>query len=109
VLADNQEDRRVVRIICVLLLAVALTISVLVPSAAARACYVDGAGPGGFVACGEPQTGLAGSAWTWAFVAGWASMVALLLLTERCARRKELEASMRGAVSPLLGSSRPAS
>ena len=99
-----------VRIICVLFVALALTISVLVPTAAAaRSCYVDGYGQSGFVACGAAEAGVSGSPWTWAFVAGWASMVALLLLTERCARRREIEASMRDDVSPLLGSSRPVS
>lgn len=98
-----------VRIICVLFVAVALTMSALVPTAAARSCYEDWDGQSSLVVCSEAEAGVPGSPWTWAFAAGWASMVALLLLTERCARRKELEESLRGGISPFPNSSRQAS
>ena len=78
-----------VRILCVLFVAAVLTVAGLVPTAAARGCYVESQSR--YVLCSEAGTGLAGSQWIWVFAAGWASMVALLLLTERCARRRERE------------------
>jgi hypothetical protein len=109
VLADNQEDWRVVRIVCAVFVAASMTLMAMAPAAAARSCYEDWDGQSSFVVCSEAEAGVSGSPWTWAFVSGWASMVALLLLTERCARRKELEASLSGGVSSFPGSSRQAS
>ena len=68
------------RIICVLFVAAALITLVSVPTAGAGSCYVEWGGQGSFVACNAPRTGIPGAPWTWAFVAGWASIVALLLL-----------------------------
>jgi hypothetical protein len=94
------------RIICVLFVAAALITLVSVPTAGAGSCYVEWGGQGSFVACNAPRTGIPGAPWTWAFVAGWASIVALLLLTERCARRRE---DLGGGASPFPGSPRQAS
>ena len=97
------------RIICALFVAAALIMSVSVPTAAARSCYVEWDGQGSFVACNQPEAGVPGTPWTWAFVAGWTSIVALLLLADRCARRRELEEDLDGDLSAFRGSSRQAS
>jgi membrane protein implicated in regulation of membrane protease activity len=99
----------VTRIICALFVAAALTMSVSVPTAAARSCYAEWEGQGSFVACDEPAMHVAGAPWTWAFVAGWTSIVALLLLADRCARRREREEDLDGDLSAFRGSSRQAS
>jgi hypothetical protein len=93
----------VVRIICALFVAAALILSVSTPAAAARSCHVEWGGQGSFVACSMAEAGTPGAPWAWAFVAGWSSLVALLLLAERCARRRELNGPP-GGVSVFAGS-----
>jgi hypothetical protein len=105
--ANHQEGWQVVRIICALFVAAALILSVSAPAAAARSCHVEWGGQGSFVACSTGEAGASGIPWTWAFVAGWSSLVALLLLTERCARRRELN-EHPGGVSPFASSSHQA-
>ena len=95
------------RIICALFVAAVLVLSVSAPAAAARSCYVEWDGQGSFVACSTAEAA-PGAPWAWAFVAGWSSLVALLLLSERCARRRQLN-EHRGGVSPFVGSSHQAS
>jgi len=95
------------RIICALFVAAALILSVSAPAAAARSCHVEWGGQGSFVACSTAEAA-PGAPWTWAFVAGWSSLVALLLLTERCARRRELN-EHPGGISSFAGSSHQAS
>ena len=96
------------RIICALCVAAALILSVSAPAAAARSCYVEWDGQASFAPCSTAEARAPGAPWTWAFVAGWSSLVALLLLTERCARRRELDERPVG-LSPFAGSSRQVS
>jgi hypothetical protein len=98
----------VARILCALFVAAALILSVSTPAAAARSCYVEWDGQGSFVACSTAEANAPAAPWAWAFVAAWSSLVALLLLSERCARRRELD-EHPGGVSPFAGSSRQAS
>jgi hypothetical protein len=99
----------VARIICALFVAAVLIMSVSVPTAGARSCYAEWDGQSSLVACNQPEAGISATPWTWAFAAGWASIVALLLLTERCARRRELEDDLEHDVAAFPGSSRQAS